>query len=170
MKFNIFLLLFVLAIFTGCESDDDNDSASFEPSAESFVGAFNVTALAVEGESSFTFEGETVTSTFSDVGSDFDLVWTFNADNTYSLVGSYTSEITQTTNGETTTENELEELDEAGTYALDITTNTLVLTDEDTSFNINTFTESVVELGSTESDSEDDFSTMSTLSVRLERQ
>lgn len=172
MKFNMFLLLFVFTIFTACETDDDNGNANFEPSSESFVGVYNTTELSSTGEESFTSNGETTTFVFTEVGSDFDLVWAFNADATYSIVGSYTSTFTETENGEVDTETEVIEVDQTGTYFLNATGDMLSLTSdgENNTFEINAFTESVVELGFTETEEDDDFNATSSLSVRLERQ
>lgn len=168
MKLNLLVLLFVAAIFTSCNNDDDNN---FTASAESFVGVYNTTSLNSNGEETFTSNGETTTFVFTDEGSDFDLVWTFTADNTYSVIGSYTSNFSETENGTTETDTEVINVDETGTYVLNLTNDTVALTGGvDFSFDLTTFTENVLEFSSTETETGDDFSDTTTLSVRLVRQ
>lgn len=175
MKLHFFTLLFVVAIFSSCETDDD--PTSFTPSSDNFVGVYNTVTLTESGEDSFTFDGETTTSTFSEVGSDFNLVWTFTEANTFTIIGSYTTTYTETENGITETDVEVETVNQSGTYSLNAANDQLVLTGNDDdefedsdSFNITTFTQDVLEFNRTETDSGSDFNSMSTISFRLEKQ
>lgn len=149
MKLIFLALLFITTIFMSCDSDDDN--TNFTASAESFVGVYNTTSSTSEGEDSFTSNGEPMTASFSEVGSDFDLVWTFTANNTYSIIGSYTSTYTETENGVTETDVDVESVNQTGDYVLDLANDELIIISEEepASFDIISFTENNLEFGIT---------------------
>lgn len=86
-------LLFVafLFVFTSCSSDDDANN-QIDLSVD-ITGQWDLTKIELEGESTMTFEGQTITTTFVGFGKDYDAQVVFtdnpkevNATGTYTMV------------------------------------------------------------------------------------
>jgi hypothetical protein len=120
-----FLILCIAVSITSCSSDDEN---SFELTAENFVSVYALT----DYESDIT---ETATSSSGDVstlsetekeGDTYDTEVTLNADNTYTIDGSF--RIGSKTDNETETFQTII-LETTGTYSLNIISKTITLTE-----------------------------------------
>ena len=102
--------LFLLSIFTiftlvfsSCSKDEDGVSNASE---SKIVGSWNLTALeATDGKSNTNFDGTSIPATFEAIGKDFDTVVIFSEDpQIVTSEGSYTTVLTSTVMGETSTE------------------------------------------------------------------
>ncbi len=103
-------VLFVVTIFTlvfaSCSKDDDGGVSN--ATEASIIGSWNLTALeAKDGETNTNFDGTSIPTTFTAVGKDFDTIITFAAEpQVVTSEGSYTTVVTTTIMGETSTEEE----------------------------------------------------------------
>ncbi|TLP78813.1 hypothetical protein [Maribacter sp. ACAM166] len=104
-----YVLLSVIAVctlvFSSCSKDEDGVSGVSEVS---IIGAWNLTALeATDGKSDTNFDGTSIPATFNAMGKDFDTVVTFSEEpQIVTSEGSYTTVLTTTILGETSTEEE----------------------------------------------------------------
>lgn len=117
-----YLLLAFLSIntiaFTSCDKDDDEVNAT----ENDISGVWNLTTLETsDGQTEIISEGESVVTQFEAFGKDFDVVVNFDAlTKTVESEGRYTTVITSTLMGETTTEEqEGQEFFDANTWRLD---------------------------------------------------
>ncbi len=104
----LFLLSILTAfslIFTSCSKDEDGVS---NVSESKIAGSWNLTALeTTDGTSDTNFEGTSIPTTFDAVGKDFDTVVTFSEEpQIVTSEGSYTTVLTTTIMGETSTQEE----------------------------------------------------------------
>lgn len=92
-------------IFSSCSKDEDGVSNASEAS---IIGTWNLTALeATDGRSDTSFDGTSIPTTFTAVGKDFNSIVTFSEEpQIVTSEGSYTSVLTTTIMGETSTEEE----------------------------------------------------------------
>lgn len=117
-----FLLTILTAFslfFLSCSKDKEEVLIASEASV---IGAWNLTALeATDGTIDLTVDGTTIPSTFEALGKDFDMVVTFSEEpKTITSEGTYTTVLTTTVMGETTTEEQPgEDFFEAETWRLD---------------------------------------------------
>jgi hypothetical protein len=96
-------LTFFTLVFTSC-SDDNDDGV--EATNASFVGVWNLTAVeTTNGTSTTSFDGESIVTEFESIGKDFDATVLFSENpNTFLSEGSYTTVLTTSFMGETSTE------------------------------------------------------------------
>ena len=92
-------------VFSSCSKDEDGVS---DASESKIAGSWNLTALeTTDGRSDTNFEGTSIPTTFDAIGKDFDTVVTFSEEpQIVTSEGSYTTVLTTTVMGETTTEEE----------------------------------------------------------------
>tara|TARA_R110000744_G_scaffold35163_4_gene81733 strand:+ start:1513 stop:2040 length:528 start_codon:yes stop_codon:yes gene_type:complete len=104
--------LFLLSIFTvftlvfsSCSKDEDGVSNASE---SKITGSWNLTALeTTDGTSDTDFDGTSIPTTFDAIGKDFNTVVTFSEEpQIVTSEGSYTTVLTTTVLGETTTQEE----------------------------------------------------------------
>lgn len=122
------LLLGVFFVFASCSSDDDNNQVDL---SVDITGQWELTGMEGEGESTVTYEGQTVTVNLSGFGKDFDAQIQFTDDpNEVIPTGTFTLVLTATFFGISETEeypinisNELQ----TGTWS--IVGNQLIITD-----------------------------------------
>jgi hypothetical protein len=104
--------LFLLSIFTAitlvfssCSKDIDGVSNASE---SKITGSWNLTALeTTDGTSDTNFDGTSIPTTFDAIGKDFDTVVTFSEEpQIVTSQGSYTTVLTTTVLGDTTTQEE----------------------------------------------------------------
>lgn len=121
MKKLFFLSIIIVSsiIFTSCSNDED---AVSDASESEIIGTWNLTALQTkDGKSNTDFDGTSLATTFTAVGKDFDTVVTISKNpNIVTSEGSYTTTVTTTVMGETTTEEEIgEDFFESNEWRLD---------------------------------------------------
>tara|TARA_R110002074_G_scaffold86875_1_gene191772 strand:+ start:50811 stop:51338 length:528 start_codon:yes stop_codon:yes gene_type:complete len=104
--------LFLLSIFTvftlvfsSCSKDEDGVSNASE---SKITGSWNLTALETnDGTSDTNFDGTSIPTTFDAIGKDFNTVVTFSEEpQVVTSEGSYTTVLTTTVLGETSTQEE----------------------------------------------------------------
>lgn len=96
------LLLSVMFLFTSCSSDDDNSQIDL---SVDITGQWDLTEVESEGDSTVTYEGQTVTVTLSGFGKDYDAQVLFTENpNQVSATGTYTMVLTTTFLGITQTD------------------------------------------------------------------
>lgn len=98
------ILLFVLTTFilTSCNSNDDSVDVSVTEAL--LVGEWNVVGFESDVKTKTSFNGETINSTITTTGKDFNFVYTFTQNpNLITSKGSYTSVTTISSQGETET-------------------------------------------------------------------
>ncbi|WP_343328653.1 hypothetical protein [Polaribacter staleyi] len=121
-----FLILFIAISITSCSSDDDN---SFELSAVNLAGTYKITAYkSVEIESATSSAGKVITlATTTKTRSSSTVKVILNANNTYSIDGILV--MTSKTDG-VDNDDDIQDLDDtAGTYALNLDSKTITLTE-----------------------------------------
>ncbi|TDT38689.1 lipocalin-like protein [Maribacter spongiicola] len=101
----VFLLSIIALslVFTSCSNDEDAVSNANE---SEIIGTWNLTALETkDGKSNTDFDGNSIETTFSSVGKDFDTIITFSEDpQNVTSEGSYTTILTTTFMGESQSE------------------------------------------------------------------
>jgi len=102
----IFLLSLIgvfALVFTSCSNDEDAVSNANE---SEIIGTWNLTALETkDGKSDTDFDGNSIETTFSSVGKEFDTIVTFSEDpQNVTSEGSYTTILTTTFMGESQSE------------------------------------------------------------------
>ncbi|MFS4417753.1 hypothetical protein [Maribacter sp. 2307ULW6-5] len=105
-KYLVLLLVSVISLaLLSCENED---AGSANHNEADINGVWNLTALeATNGRSEVMADGESVVGEFEAIGKDFDLTVDFNTDpNTVESQGGYTTVLTTTILGETTTQEE----------------------------------------------------------------
>ena len=92
-------LLSLSVFFIACSSDDDSTGVSIAEA--DLVGTWDLTSFEQSGSTSTTVAGQTIASTFTAVGSQFDFTTTFTADpNQASSEGTYVIDVRTETAGE----------------------------------------------------------------------
>lgn len=148
MKKYILLSVISLGILVFSSCSKDNDGVS-EASEASIIGTWNLTALeATDGKSDTTIDGTSVPTTFEAVGKDFDTVVIFSENpQIVTSEGSYTTVVTTTVMGETTTDEQVgENFFESDTWRLDGNTLYFGTGDEEIGFTITELTNSKMSL------------------------
>ncbi|WP_116772446.1 hypothetical protein [Maribacter litoralis] len=143
--FSTLLSVFALA-FTSCSNDED---AVTNASEAEIVGTWNLTALETkDGRSDTNFDGTSIPTTFTAVGKDFDTVVTFSENpNIVTSEGSYTTVVTTTVMGETSTDEETgEDFFESDEWRLDGSTLYFGSGEEEVGFTITELTDSKMSL------------------------
>jgi len=104
-QFPLFLLFAVTVILSSCSKDNNEEINATEAS---LIGTWNLTALETnDGRAVTIIEGESVVSDFTAVGKDFDSVIVFSENpQIVTSEGSYTTVLTTTVMGQTTTQEE----------------------------------------------------------------
>jgi hypothetical protein len=104
-KYVVSVLTVFTLVFSSCSKDDDGISNASEAS---IIGTWNLTALeAKDGKTNTNFDGTSIPTTFTAVGKDFDTIITFAEDpQVVTSEGSYTTVLTTTVMGETSTEDQ----------------------------------------------------------------
>ncbi|MDT0558513.1 hypothetical protein RM697_07645 [Ichthyenterobacterium sp. W332] len=127
--FKFFLFTITIATLSACSSDDG--PASVELTNENLAGSFAITFYQGSSETTVQATDGSIVVTESDTyfGETFtNAIVTFNADGTYSLMGSYVEVYTVTVTGQAPeTNEEIVMLDESGTYSVDNTSRTINL-------------------------------------------
>lgn len=176
MKFTKLIFLFSLSLATiSCSSDDDNVE-TYKLSSTNFVDTYKMKFLELKEVETITFgNGTTSTSTSTTVGSVFQNVnYAFNSNNSYAATGLFNITTTvKEANGSTTVGDPvIVNLDEAGTYSLNTTNNSVTLTDTDgvvKAFEITKYTETEMILYAEETIVSNNSSIKTTLEYRFTR-
>ncbi len=176
MKLSKLLFLFIMAAVTlSCSSDDDNPPA-YTLSSENFVDTYKLKFLELKEVETVTFtNGSTSTSSSTTVGSVFQNVnFVFNSNNTYTANGLFNTVTTvRNPDGSTTTgDTVIVDLDEAGTYSLNVSNSTLIVTDSSgdvTAMEIRDYTETGMTLYSEETTVSNNSTTVTTVEYRFTR-
>lgn len=106
-------------VLASCSKDEDGVTNATE---SSIIGTWNLTAVETNnGKATTNFDGASIPTTFSAVGKDFDTVINFGeAPKVVTSEGSYTTVVTTTIMGETSTEEEAgEDFFETDTWRLE---------------------------------------------------
>lgn len=148
MKKVFFLSLITVfsLVFTSCSNDEDAVSNASE---SEITGTWNLTALETKnGRSDTNFDGTSIPTTFTAVGKDFNTVVTFSENpNIVTSEGSYTTVVTTTVMGETSTEEETgEDFFESDEWRLDGSTLYFGSGEEEVGFTITELTDSKISL------------------------
>ncbi|TDS10871.1 hypothetical protein DFQ03_3762 [Maribacter caenipelagi] len=148
MKKVFFLSLITVfsLVFTSCSNDEDAVSNASE---SEITGTWNLTALETkDGRSDTNFDGTSILTTFTAVGKDFNTVVTFSENpNIVTSEGSYTTVVTTTVMGETSTEEETgEDFFESDEWRLDGSTLYFGSGEEEVGFTITELTDSKISL------------------------
>lgn len=148
MKKVFFLSLITVfsLVFTSCSNDEDAVSNASE---SEITGTWNLTALETkDGRSDTNFDGTSIPTTFTAVGKDFNTVVTFSENpNIVTSEGSYTTVVTTTVMGETSTEEETgEDFFESDEWRLDGSTLYFGSGEEEVGFTITELTDSKISL------------------------
>jgi hypothetical protein len=148
MKKVFFLSLITVfsLVFTSCSNDEDAVSNASE---SEITGTWNLTALETKnGRSDTNFDGTSIPTTFTAVGKDFNTVVTFSENpNIVTSEGSYTTVVTTTVMGETSTEEETgEDFFESDEWRLDGSTLYFGSGEEEVGFTITELTDSKMSL------------------------
>ena len=137
MKILKFLLLAITIVsFTACSSDDSNDEGvvSVKLTNANIAGTYEVALYEGEKVTSVTATGGTtvVTERQTYSGNTFtDFIFAFNVDGTYTTTGSYVRKTKINVTGQTpVTIEEVEIVDESGTYNLNNANRTITLDGE----------------------------------------
>ena len=130
-KLSVLFVAF-LFVFTSCSSDDDNGN-QIDLSVD-ITGQWDLTGIELEGDASMTFEGQTVTITYTGFGKDFDaeVIFTDNPKEV-NATGTYTMVMTTSFLGFSETEEypvDFSDDFDAGTWSIE--GNLLVITDANT--------------------------------------
>ncbi len=144
------LLILIIAItFINCS--DDNTALTYTLSYENIAGTYDIQSLSVNTKTTTEIGGFPVTVNANGVGNTFQVDLVMNQDRTYSIKGEHVFVVTVSGPGiPPTTDTEIILIDEAGTYTIDDTNNTVTFVDQNadfldgvlnvTVFNENTFT------------------------------
>jgi len=151
----IFLFSLVIATVSCNKKDDDNFEPPYSLTRTNFVDTYSLKGLEKMEVETVTFtNGSTSTSSTAIVGVTFQNVkYSFNSDGSFTASG-LLSTVSTTTNPDGSTETSeplLINLDKTGTYTLNTSTKSLVLTDQDnvqTIFEITEYTETEMKLHS----------------------
>lgn len=145
-----YFILSILTTFTllisSCSKDDDGISNATEAS---IIGTWNLTAFETkDGKSNTKFESTSIPTTFTAVGKDFDTVVTFGDEpQIVTSEGTFTTVVTTTVMGETTTEEETgEDIFQSESWRLDGTTLYFGSGDEEIGLTITELTDSKMSL------------------------
>jgi len=133
-------------VFLSCSNDEN---AVTNASESQITGTWNLTALETkDGRSDTNFDGTSIPTTFTAVGKDFDTVVTFSENpNIVTSEGSYTTVITTTVMGETSTEEETgEDFFESDEWRLDGSILYFGTGDEEVGFTITELTDGKMSL------------------------
>ncbi|WP_405383856.1 hypothetical protein [Maribacter sp. LLG6340-A2] len=144
--FHLTLLSTFTLLFLSCSTDQDAVTIASE---SEIVGTWNLTALETkDGRSDTNFDGTSIPTTFTAVGKDFDTVITFSENpNIVTSEGSYTTVVTTTVMGETSTEEETgEDFFESDEWRLDGSTLYFGSGEEEVGFTITELTDSKMSL------------------------
>lgn len=178
MKLTKLIFLFALTIATlSCsKNDDDNGPDPYKLSTTNFVDTYKLKFLEIKEVQTITFNnGTTSTSTSTTVGSVFQNVnYLFNSNNTFTATGLYNIVTTVTNADGSTTVNDpvIVNLDESGTYSLNISDSKLTTTDDEgevLSFEIKDYTETGMTLYSETTTTSGNSSTVTTTEYRFTR-
>ena len=145
-KYILSVLTVFTLVFTSCSKDDDGVSNASEAS---IIGTWNLTALeAKDGTTNTNFDGTSIPTTFTAVGKDFDTIITFDEKpQIVNSEGSYTTVLTTTVMGETSTEDqEGEDFFETEEWRLEGSTLYFGSGEEEIGFTITEFTDSKMSL------------------------
>jgi hypothetical protein len=102
-----YFLLSIITAFTLAFSSCSKDEVGVSNASEaSILGSWNLTALeTTDGQSNTNFDGTSIPTTFKAIGKDFNTIVNFSKDpQIVTSEGSYTTVLTTTVMGETTTE------------------------------------------------------------------
>lgn len=133
----IFLILVTVITISSC-NDNEVDAPSFNLSKENIIGNYEITTLdlntEVSNEISFGIFATFSTARF--VGDIFQVTLVLNSDNTYTLSGQYSVKTTISIVGapNPTIPNSIVNFDDAGTYSIDATDNTIEFVSENINF------------------------------------
>jgi hypothetical protein len=171
-NFKLLLLAFVAILGTSC---GDDDGPGFALDAANFAGTYQVTALSgnvtiVEQQS----VGGSVTTTLDFTGDTFNNTrFVFNANGTYTSSGSFReTTITRRSGTPDDTDTEIVDLDDQGTFVLNIPSRTVTITDDfgdATVLDISRFNASELFLTSDENETDGDVTITGTTEIRLSR-
>jgi len=148
MKKYFLLSIFTLftLVFSSCSKDEDGVSNASEAS---IIGTWNLIALeTTDGRSDTNFDGTSIPTTFSAVGKDFNSIVTFSEEpQIVPSEGSYTTVLTTTIMGETSTEEEEgEDFFQSDEWRLDGSTLYFGTGEEEVGFTIIALTDSKMSL------------------------
>ncbi len=139
----------ILSLFIFSCTEEDDDGGTTDPNAlttANLAGTYNVTAFSGTATETDTSGGSTDVVTAVVEGTDFNnCTFVFNSNGTLFTTGTYTSTITYTEDGMTSTEVEVTEFDLGGSYTL--SGNRLILSNSDgASFVIENFSDAGMNL------------------------
>lgn len=122
-------------------------------------------------EQTFTVNNVPILSVTDIEGDTFQVNTIFHPDGTFTRVGNFRIVTTVTTSGQTNTTSEIITVDEAGTYVINITSNTITLSQEGGSqtFNVKLFSETKLNLERNSSDPIDGVPTTAIFKINLSR-
>lgn len=145
-KYILAVLTVFTLVFASCSKDDDGVSNASEAS---IIGTWNLTSLeAKDGTTNTNFDGTSIPTTFTAVGKDFDTIITFAKEpQVVTSEGSYTTVLTTTVMGETSTEDqEGEDFFETEAWRLEDSTLYFGSGEEEVELTITEFTDSKMSL------------------------
>lgn len=128
MKFSKILFLFVIAVsVVSCKSDDDG-AAAFNLSNANLAGTHDLTYFVSNFSSTGDVGGQTVTVTANVTGDTYQVEVIFTEAGTYTINGEFRTTTTTSLGGPP--EVEIVTLDEAGTYQVNETAQTIVFIED----------------------------------------
>tara|TARA_B110000003_G_scaffold172618_1_gene172219 strand:- start:61250 stop:61780 length:531 start_codon:yes stop_codon:yes gene_type:complete len=173
LKFILSLLM--LVTLNSCT--DNTSDTQLDLSNENIAGIYNISSLNIDTETSATTSGITVTVlNTSSTGDTFQVEFIFNEDGTYMLSGQLRIVSTITPIGESpVTDEEIIVVNDAGTYSINATDNTISFMTQDNAFvegtfNVSVFNNTTVSLNQQVEETMGELSSDINMNVSLERQ
>lgn len=126
-------ILFLTFALTNCTSSDNEPV--FVLSKDNLIGLYNIETLTIKTKTTTIVSNFPVIVNANAIGSLFQVDLVLKSDDTYTLKGEYVVNTTITSPGSSPVKNEeILTIDEAGTFAIDNTDNTLIFTNQNATF------------------------------------
>lgn len=161
----------LLAVATvSCSSDDDGPEP-FLLTKSNLAGNYKTELMTAHIEQTFTINNAPIVSTTTIEGDTFQVNTVFFEDGTFTRNGNFRIVTTVNTNGQTDTTSEIITVDEAGTYVIGQSANSITLRQNGDSqtFDVKLFNQTKLNLQRNSTDPIDDVPTIATFDVHLVR-